>query len=147
MTAEQVVAVLNPRAGGGRAGRRWREMEWRLQAAGLSIQTRATGARGDAIELARNAALVGTATILAVGGDGTAHEVLNGLLSSGDATRCRMGVVPLGTGTDLARALGVRGRFRDVMRLLTTPRIRLLDVGVAAGPRRSYFLNFAEMGL
>jgi len=97
--------IVNPTAGGGRAGRLvgWlRERLERRRDARLEITTRA----GDAELLAANAAQTGHDRVVAVGGDGTVQEVANGLAGAARTT-VSLGIVPMGSGNDLARSMGL----------------------------------------
>jgi diacylglycerol kinase (ATP) len=103
---DRTVIVVNPAAGGGRAGRIWQ----RLQSAVPAIAAARVVAAGDAASaragLAEEVA-AGAERVLAIGGDGTAHLVVNVLLESGRASEVAFGLVPAGTGSDLARTLGL----------------------------------------
>jgi YegS/Rv2252/BmrU family lipid kinase len=97
--------IVNPTAGGGRAGRLigWlRERLERRREARLEITTRA----GDAEELAADAVRTGHDRVVAVGGDGTVQEVANGLIRAAGSTTS-LGIVPMGAGNDLARSMGL----------------------------------------
>jgi len=72
-------AIVNPAAGGGRCGRLAGPALDRLRAAGVSIEAHQTKGPGDGIQLARNAYRAGFRRFLAVGGDGTSYEIVNGL--------------------------------------------------------------------
>ena len=81
------VAILNPKAGGGRALRLWPRYEKAIRAAGVDLETRQTEAPGHASELAREAAEQGADTLVCVGGDGAANETVNGLFRGGEPIR------------------------------------------------------------
>lgn len=76
-----------------------------VRAAGHAVSLRETAARGDAARLAGEAARSGAELVIAVGGDGTVNEVVNGLASL--PAPPRLGIVPAGTANDFARALGL----------------------------------------
>lgn len=71
---------------------------------GVSYETHFTKSVGDATEITRELTLAGEKEIIALGGDGTLHEVLNGLA---DPTACRLGLIPSGTGNDFAQKAGL----------------------------------------
>jgi diacylglycerol kinase (ATP) len=106
--SNQTVMIVNPASGGGRCGRTWPALERRLRAAGIAFTVMATQRRGDGTMLACAALLAGAETIVAVGGDGTANEVVNGFFAGGQPINpaARFGFISAGTGNDLARALG-----------------------------------------
>ena len=109
------ILILNPFADHGRAGRRRDELERLLTAAGLSFQLWLTEEPGHAVELARSAARQAEA-VVAVGGDGTVHEVARGVIESGEAAH--LGVIPLGTGNDFVKVLGMPRRLPDAVAAL-----------------------------
>lgn len=106
-----------------------------------------TRAPGHAAELAAGAARDGCSTVVAVGGDGTVQEVVGGLASAGALDRVRLGLVPLGTGNDLARTLGVPDEPHEAMELLRRrPETRMDLVEGTAGERSVTLVNFALGG-
>ena len=143
------LAILNPAARGGLAGRRWPALAAALKAHGVRFELAVTHAAGEATALAADGRRRGLDRMLAVGGDGTLYEVLNGLLPG--ERRATLAVAPLGTGNDWARGRGVPRRSRQVAALLAAPRLLAHDVGVvefegAAGRERRYFLNVMGVG-
>ena len=111
VNSQPCVAIVNPAAGGGQCGRQAKTELDRLRSGGLRVEARFTTGPGDATKIARKAYAKGVRDFIAVGGDGTAFEVLNGLFPQalGASQRVRLGVLPLGTGTILTR-LYRRGR-------------------------------------
>ena len=102
---ERLVVVYNPVAGRGRARRMWPEVEKALRAIAPDLEVAGTRHRGHAEELAYQAALEGK-TLVSVGGDGTAHEVANGILrASQGKAGVPMGIIPLGNGDDFVKML------------------------------------------
>ena len=153
MTGEATVFVVNPASANGSTGRRWPEMERRAGAAGLRGEALVSRAPGDAVELARRACESGAALVVAVGGDGTVNEVVNGLMRSAPERRADLAVLPRGTGMDFARTFRISsdvGRAAAVARGGAT---RSLDVGrlvyTAADGRtaEAYFAGFASAGM
>lgn len=151
---EALRIILNPEAG--RLRRRpglVRSLEDRY---GETLVT--TEAPGHATELARRARAEGCRTVIAAGGDGTIHEVVNGLvdLPSGDGgagrrttardETPRLGVLPFGTGNDLARALELPLEPETALRRLTDSRVRPIDLVVVENGSREYLVNFAIGG-
>ncbi|MDQ2688180.1 MAG: acylglycerol kinase family protein, partial [Armatimonadota bacterium] len=126
----EVALVINPTAGRGEAGKRVREIAQRLRQYGLMQPTwHYTQGRGDGERLARAAVEAGAKLVVAVGGDGTLHEVMNGVLGS-EAT---LGLIPFGTGNDFARALGLFGDLEMACRALTQGQTKRVDVGTIEG--------------
>jgi diacylglycerol kinase (ATP) len=148
--------ILNPMAGRGAAGQRRDELEGALRGAGLEYTLLTTHARGGATELAFQAVERGFEAVVAVGGDGTINEVVNGVVGSaqaggGDAA---LGVVPLGTGSDFARMIDGLGSqdLGAVARRLASGATRPVDIGqivVETGGRelRRFFINGLGAGI
>jgi diacylglycerol kinase (ATP) len=110
------LAIVNPAAGGGRCGRMAQDALAKLRTAQLDIEVAETSGPGQATSLARAAYARGCRQFIAVGGDGTACEIVNGLfpeaaggLSAGVDQRPTLGFLPLGTGNSFLRPLSKTG--------------------------------------
>jgi len=135
--------IVNPAAGGGRARGFWQHCA--DACAGVAFEVVETKRRGDA---ANYAAEAGDRLVIAVGGDGTAHEVVNGLLRRPSSSPPRVGFLQRGTGADLRRTLVSPRRAEDVAAWLQTDRWRRIDVGrVGTSTGRRYFINVADAGI
>lgn len=149
-----IVVIVNPVAGGGRARRLWPGWQHRLAAAGLAHSVTFTTKPDEATDLARQAVQRGAQLVVAVGGDGTANEVVNGFFDGDDliSPAARFGMIPLGTGVDLARALGLKGEA-IIQALGGRGRTRSIDVGQVdfaaydGRPERRYFVNAGDLGI
>lgn len=117
--------IVNPAAAGGRLGRTWRRLEPRLRRAGLDVPTTFTEAPAHATTLARELAAAGTETLVVAGGDGTICEVVQGLHEAG---RGRIAVLPLGTGNDAARTLGLPLDLEGAVRVALGTGRRCVDL-------------------
>lgn len=147
-----MIVVVNPAAGGGRAGREWPRLAGELRSAGLRFDERLTERPGDATAIAAQATAEGRRQVVAAGGDGTVNEVVNGLLSAGGTDRVALGTLPLGTGTDLCRTFGIPLQPLAVADILRGGARRRIDAGrvtCAGGEGRvtRYFLNIADAGI
>ena len=147
-----VLAIVNPVAARGAARSIWRRVETQLARLFPGLTAQSTQARGDAERWAGEWARAHPkGTVIAVGGDGTMHEVVNGLLGAG--ATARLGVIPAGTGNDFARNTGVPieaaaalvrlGRGTAVP--VDAGRIRF--VGAAGIPGVRMFVNSASLGV
>jgi diacylglycerol kinase (ATP) len=138
--------IVNPVAGGGRARPFWEKCAARCAAAQVDMEVFETRRRGDAAD---RAAAAGDRLVIAVGGDGTVHEVVNGLLRRPGERPPRFGaLLRAGTAGDLARSLPSPSRPELVPEWLTTNRWRLVDVGrVSTSTGRRYFINVADAGI
>jgi YegS/Rv2252/BmrU family lipid kinase len=147
--------ILNPQAGGGRIMARWGAIARLMEDSGVPIDLARTRYPGQATKLAREALLSGVETIVAVGGDGTLHEVVNGFFSEGRAIRpgARLGLIPGGSGSDWARTAGIPSEPAAAIAVLLRGEARPVDVGrVTFRDRRGdrqerHFLNSASVGL
>jgi diacylglycerol kinase family enzyme len=131
MDPRELCVIFNPAAGKHRARRRLE----RLRAGqGDRVNLQATDHPGHAAELARAAALAGYRVVAAAGGDGTAHEVLNGLMSAGRPD-VHFSIIPIGSANDYAHSLNLDGVDG------TLPATRAVDVGRVRAPdgRLHYF--------
>jgi diacylglycerol kinase (ATP) len=101
-----------------------------------------------AIELARQAALEGYELVIAGGGDGTAHEVVNGLMQMPADQRPGLGVVPLGSGNDFSHAIGMDARPAYALRQIFTGKSKRIDVGRLRDSlkREEYWVNAVGIG-
>ena len=122
--------IVNPSASGGRGEKIWRKVERRLQNSGIEYHTDLTKNRGDARELAREYTenCREPRIIVAVGGDGTVNEILDGLSLDCQVT---LGYIPAGTGNDLARSLKLpRNPVRCLKKVLYPRYFQCLDYGI-----------------
>lgn len=152
-TTESIRLIVNPRAGGGRAGaqidklRNW--VSQRFEHAEVVL----TEAPGHATQLAADAARNGTNIVAAVGGDGTCHEVVNGLFVDEKPINasCIFTVIPFGTGSDLVRSLRMPLRTEEAIAVAANGTTRMTDLGVAeftteSGTQSEIFVNVAGFG-
>lgn len=117
--------IVNPAADGGRLGREWPQIAERLASCGLSAPVVFTEAPWHATELAARAVAEGVQRIVVAGGDGTVCEAAEGLWRSGAG---ELAVLPLGTGNDGARTLGVPQEIEAAARAAVGGRIRSVDL-------------------
>jgi len=136
-----VLLIVNPAAAGGRLGRQWLRLKARLTAIGFTPPEEFTTAPGHASELAAAAVRAGEDVVVAAGGDGTICEVVQGLH---DAGRGALGVIPLGTGNDAARTLGLPLELEGAARVVLGGARRRVDL-MRAGDR--VVLNAIGIGL
>ena len=134
-------AILNPQSGS--AGQ---QNGLRPLLDDLGIDWWATEGPGDAVTLAQDAVAQDFDVVVAVGGDGTIHEVVNGLMTGEGGAR--LGVVPLGTGNDLARTLALPDDPRDALAWIWEGPVRTLDLFTvdSSDVSSSYVVNAAAGG-
>jgi diacylglycerol kinase (ATP) len=140
--------VANPAAAAGSVGKRWNDHVRRVHACFGLFDVEFTKSRGDATHIVRKALADGVERIVAVGGDGTVNECLNGFaFAEGAPERAQFAIFPLGTGGDLARSVGMRDA--DAESLAGQLSERVVDVGRITsldGKRVRHFLNVASFG-
>ena len=133
--------IVNPAAAGGRLGRQWPRTEALLRGCGLSAPVIFTEAPGHAGELAATAVAEGVTRVVVAGGDGTVCEAAEGLYRAGGG---ELAILPLGTGNDAARTLGVPLDLAAAARAAVNGTIREVDL-IRVGER--LVLNAIGVGL
>ena len=138
-----VCVIYNARAAGGRSASQLRRLTRRLRSC---ADFRPTREPGHARDLAFAAAKEGYPVVAAAGGDGTVHEVANGLLRAGRAD-VALAVLPVGSANDYAHGLGLAADWWERPDAAVRP--APVDVGVARGPggRECFFVNNLGIGL
>lgn len=150
------LAVVNLLSGSGKCARDWDHIAQILYAKGIEFDTVFTGYRFHAIELAqRGIEEDGYRNLIAVGGDGTIHEVANGILTqtSVDSTKVRMGVIAVGTGNDWVRSYGIPTDYEQAIDVIAAGKTFTQDVAKTTYVGRSgeqesrYCVNVAGAGM
>ena len=145
--------ILNPRSRNGATGRRADSLVRRLRRALGPLDVERTRGPRDAERIAREAVRAGCDRLVVAGGDGTLSEVATGLLGAGLGGYATIGLLPLGTGGDFLRTLGVPRELGAAIACLREGKPRPLDAGrvsfVDAGGRQAsaHFVNVASLGL
>lgn len=147
--------VVNPRSAGGQTGKRWAELSAKVGGALGQFGHEFTAGAMDAARIARKAIQDGYECIVAVGGDGTINEVVNGFFHEGKALNpnAALGVIPRGTGGDFRRAFGWDLELDSALARLRTDKTEPFDVGLVeyinhqGKPEQRYFANIASMGV
>lgn len=146
--------VVNPQAGNGAGARNLPELTNALTDHGVDFDVAETTRPGDATRLAREALDAGQRYVVAVGGDGTVQEVLNGLFDGQTPVdeEAVLGVAAAGSGCDFSRTFGLDRSPEIVARHLASESFMPIDVGVVAytgfdgNPATRLFANIAEVG-
>lgn len=133
--------IYNPTSGREEMRRRLPDILQRLESYGFETSTHATVGEGDAMLAAQEASRRGFDVIIAAGGDGTLNEVVSGL--AGLEYRPPLGVLPLGTTNDLARALGIPRSWDAAIDVIAEGCLKQIDVGQL---NDRYFVNIAGGG-
>lgn len=154
MVAPRTVVVVNPNSQGGKLGKRWRELADTIGRAFPYDEALTTGP-GDATRLTRDALRAGAERIVAVGGDGTVNEVVNGFFDNGVAIapEATFALLPFGTGGDFRRTLGLPTEAPEAAALIAANHRKKIDVGMLTfvatdgRPATRMFANIASFGV
>lgn len=151
----RIAVIVNPAAGGGRMRQMWPAAEAALSRRLGPLEIAATQRSGDGRGLAADFTRQGVELIIAAGGDGTASEVADGILTA--APECRvlpeLSLLPVGTGSDLGRSLGFAGSFDVLAEAIATRPPRPLDAALVTyrlddgSEERRHFINIASLGI
>jgi diacylglycerol kinase (ATP) len=142
----KIKLILNPTSNHGRSVREAADL--RLLMTNRDVDWSGTEYPGHAIQLAHQAGLQGFELVIALGGDGTVHEVINGLMQVPPETRPALGIVPLGSGNDFAHILGLPNVPEEALQSALHGQPHLLDIGSLCDEhgRLEYFNNTMSMG-
>ena len=152
-TKDTCFFIVNPRAGSGKTLCEWIPAERKLEKLGFPFVTALTDYKRHATRLAAEAASEGYRTIISVGGDGSLHEVFNGIChwceeNSVPTEEFTIGVVPIGSGNDWIKSLGVPHDVDEVVDLILDRSIGEMDVFKirSAEGKTSYMANIGGVG-
>jgi YegS/Rv2252/BmrU family lipid kinase len=155
MVMPRTVLVVNPRSQGGRLGKRWKDIADTIGRA-FPFDELITEGPHDAIRLTREALRGGAERVVAIGGDGTINEVVNGFFDDQGkpiAPEASFAVIPFGTGGDFRRTANLPTELGDAARVIAANHRRKIDVGrleftTPAGARAArMFANIASFGV
>jgi YegS/Rv2252/BmrU family lipid kinase len=155
MKTPRTTVIINPKSQGGRLGKRWSDISDTIGRA-FPFDDAITRAPGDATRLTREALRAGTERIVAIGGDGTVNEVVNGFFDDAGAPiapEASFALLPFGTGGDFRRTLGMPTELAAAARVIAEDRRRRIDVGRLAYTSTSgervhrMFANIASFGV
>jgi YegS/Rv2252/BmrU family lipid kinase len=145
--------VVNPRSGGGATGRIMGELRAVVERGLGAVDVAVTERPGHAPEIAERAATEGRELVVAVGGDGTFSDVVDGVLRAGAAGATQVALVGQGTGGDFRKTLSLEHRLDRYVEAIASGRTRALDVGRARFPGRDgaqttrHFVNILSAGM
>lgn len=140
-----VKVILNPWSDRGRAKERATEIEQAAQSFG-GVELALTKRPGEARLLAQEAAANGFDLVVAAGGDGTVHEVVNGLMQGG-ASSAMLGVIPIGSGNDFAYAMGIPTDIETAVSHLFTGKNRTIDLARVEDDRGRFAFFDNNLGI
>lgn len=151
----KVMFVVNPISGGGRTRKQWGKVENNLRSKGYLFEVSFTEGPMHACQITCEALQMGYNHIIAVGGDGTINEVLNGFYKqpAGGNHQAALSVLPMGTGSDFARVLQLSTKNEYIDNILHKGQEQACDVvrasyiGWDGKPASRYFINVADVGI
>jgi len=155
MLAPRTTVIVNPKSQGGKLGKRWVELAETIGRAFPFDEARTTGP-GDATRLTREALRAGAERIVAIGGDGTVNEVVNGFFDDAGkpiAPEASFALLPFGTGGDFRRTFRLPVETADAAAVIAANQRKKIDVGrltfVATSGEQAHrmFANIASFGV
>jgi diacylglycerol kinase (ATP) len=151
VAGEKVCLVINPMSGAGRTAARVELLQDLARTVFGEVAVRLTSAQGEGTAHARAAAQAGADLVIAVGGDGTANEVVNGVMLAG-RPEVAFGLLPAGTGSDLAKTLAMPADWGEALGAIAAAPPAPTDVMIGTfttdrGPLVRYGINVIGMGL
>ncbi len=145
--------IVNPNAGKGKGRKDWQYIESYLTESGMPFKYVFTTTRHHAIELTINAIEQGYRKIMAVGGDGTMNEIVNGcfLQKECPTTDISLSIITVGTGNDWGRLFGIPADYKSAVEVIKKNFLHLQDAGIVsyyhgARTEKRYFINIAGLG-
>ncbi|MFK7847440.1 MAG: diacylglycerol kinase family protein [Rhodothermales bacterium] len=144
----RITCILNPSAGNGRAGKSNLKMKTLLKSAGLDAKVITTKDAIHSKQVAKEAAITSD-IVVAVGGDGTIHQVANGIICS--ESNAVLGIIPFGTGNDFVKMLDIPFHLESAIKILAKGKRKVVDYGTVHYRTKSddgacFFLNTLGIG-
>ena len=145
--------IINPTSGGGRAGRLWPKVAKELKKHIGAFHYEKTSEVGHARLLAQHATSAGHSPIIAYGGDGTIHEVVNGMIDAEKKPCPKLGILNVGTGGDFVKSLGFPKSLKEQIQILEEGKSTNVDLGQVdytnghGKTERRVFVNITDAGV
>lgn len=136
----KVLIIINPAAGKGQSKNYIATIKARFENTDIQYQIKISNRVGNVTELAAAGVREGFNEVVAVGGDGTVIEALNGIVG----TDTKLGIIPAGTGNDFVRSIGVEREFLEALNVVILGEYEEIDVGVV---NDRFFLNVVSFGI
>lgn len=150
---EHWIAIVNPNAGAGKCGRDWEIISSLLEKYDVPFRAYHTSRKYHAMVITRHMVRQGMKKFIAIGGDGTLNEVINGVFSQTEVLteNITIGMIPVGTGNDWARMFGIPFRYEEAVQTLIRENTFIQDVGRVLFTSnqkkiKRYFVNIAGIG-
>jgi len=151
----KTAVIVNPRSAGGSTEKHWSRVRQAVEQRLGEVDVRFTESRGHATTLTRELLTGGYGRIIGAGGDGTFHEIVNGFLRNDQPVNpeASLGLLPMGTGGDLRRTLGIPPDVESAADVIAAGAVRTIDVGKISycdnhgKEQSSYFVNVVSFGM
>jgi diacylglycerol kinase (ATP) len=149
--SDKYFVSVNPNSGAGKSGKDWPSIKQKLEQAGLEFDYALSTQHRENIEHVQHALKQGFRKFIGVGGDGTMHHLVNGVLGQSEvpSTEVELSLLSIGTGNDWVRHYGISRNYDDMIQLIKQGKTALQDAGklsYADGHGEEYFMNFAGIG-
>ena len=143
----KILLIINPRAGNGRGARVGKLAEHLICDHNIDYSVIYTRCFRHAVSIAEEINTGEFNAIAAVGGDGTAFEVSNGLIKSGKSEKITLGIIPVGTGNSFSQDLGIHNDIKAAVDAIASGVTKLVDVGRYTIDKETYyFINVLGFG-
>lgn len=148
---QQWFVIVNPTSGNGASKKKWPLIFKELKRQQFEFEFAFTEHKEHAVELVKEAINKGFKKLICVGGDGTLHNIVNGVLTLNIATTSalKIGVIPIGTGNDWVKTYGISKDYKKAIETLKTKHTTLQDIGkihLENTSKTVYFNNLAGIG-
>ena len=144
--------IINPTSGNGLAGRKWIKIKSLLDAHGFRYSSAFTSRPNHSAELIQNSVNQGFINFICVGGDGTIHNMVNGIMTQKlvPSSTINLGVIPIGTGNDWVKTHAIPKNLKKAIKLIESGTLKCQDVGKIEFINKEtspiYFNNLAGIG-
>lgn len=151
--SSKAFVIINPTSGGGRAGRLWPKVATKLKKHIGAFHYEKTSGVGHARVLAQHATSAGHSPLIAYGGDGTIHEVVNGIFDTEKKPQPKLGILNVGTGGDFVKSLNFPKSLKEQIQILAEGKSTAVDLGqvdytTENGKTESrFFVNITDAGV
>lgn len=152
-TMEDWKVIISKKSGGGKAFDEWPKIKKLLVSKGFRFSEVFTDHRFHAVELAKEAIIDGYRKILAIGGDGAIHEILNGVMDQTEvpSSEITLGIIPVGSGNDWSRLYNIPKDHDKAVEALSRGKavfqdVVSVDTMLDGSPSRKYMMNIGGLG-
>lgn len=142
---------VNPNSGAGKSGKDWPMIQKKLKAAGFEFDYAISTRHRENIEHVQHALKQGFRKFIGIGGDGTMHHLVNGVMLQDEVPSAdvELSLISIGTGNDWVRHHDIPRKYDKAIALIKAGKTKLQDVGLLSyedGKKQEYFMNFAGIG-